>query len=62
MTVGFEFQLSSLCVKSFYGWAMGTVQEPRGRGMSAVESQYQRTGVETADREDSVRAVKNCRA
>jgi hypothetical protein len=50
-------KLSSLWVKNCYGWDTGTVREPWGRGTSVVGSRYQRTGVDTADRGDSVRAV-----
>jgi hypothetical protein len=38
------------------------VREPSVRATSAVESRYQAlTGADTADREDLVRAVVNCR-
>jgi hypothetical protein len=36
------------------------IREPRGRGTSAVGNRFRRTGEETADREQSVRAVVNC--
>jgi hypothetical protein len=38
---------------------MGTVQESRGRGTSAIGSHYQKTGEDRVDFEDSVHAVVN---
>jgi hypothetical protein len=43
-------------------WGTEIIQEPRVRRTSAVESRYQTTtGEDTADWEDLVRAVVNCR-
>jgi hypothetical protein len=43
-------------------WGTGIVWEPRGRGTSPVGSHYQTmTGEDTADWEDLVHAVVNCR-
>jgi hypothetical protein len=61
MTIGVEFQLISLSVKSCCGGGTGAVQEPRRRGTLAVGNRYQRTVEKTVDREDSELAVVNCK-
>jgi hypothetical protein len=40
---------------------MGIVQEPRGMGTSIIGSCYKKTGENTADSEDLVCAIMNCR-
>jgi hypothetical protein len=39
----------------------GTILEPKGRGMSAVGSHYQKTGEDSAGWGDLIHAVVNCR-
>jgi hypothetical protein len=43
------------------GWSTGIVREPREMGTPAVGSRHQRTGEATADWEDLMRGLVNCR-
>jgi hypothetical protein len=56
-----DLELSSLWDKSCCRWGTGTVSEPRRRRITAVGNRYQRTDEETADQENSLCAVVNCR-
>jgi hypothetical protein len=53
--------VNSLWVKICCGWRTGKICETRGRGKPAFGSRYQRTGAETAEREESVRTPVKCK-
>jgi hypothetical protein len=61
MTIGVEINLSSLSVKDCCSRGTETLWKSNARKASAVGSRYQRTGEETADLEESVPTVVNCR-
>jgi hypothetical protein len=57
-----RFSSCELLLLEAGGWGTGIVREPQGKGTSAVGSRYQTTtGEDTADSENLVRTVVNCR-